>query len=66
LRRAAEWLSAHAALVTLGTVAGRLVFGLVAAAVLWVNSRGVLVYADAVATGRAELSRPWREHAAAA
>jgi hypothetical protein len=66
LRRAAEWLSAHAALVTLGTVAGLLFFGLMAAAVLWVNARGVLMYADAVATGRAELSRPWRQHAAAA
>ena len=29
---------------------------------LWLNSRGVFIYADGVATGRAELSRPWREH----
>jgi len=34
--------------------------------VLWLNARGVLMYADAVATGRAELGRPWREHATAA
>ena len=33
---------------------------------LWVNARGVFMYADAVATGRAEVSRPWRQHAAAA
>src|SRR5262245_18211321 len=66
LQRAAEWLSAHAVLVALGAVAGLMVFGLVAAAVLWINARGVLMYADAVATGRAELTRPWRQHAAAA
>jgi hypothetical protein len=66
LQRAAEWLSAHAALVALGVVAGLLVFGLVVAAVLWLNARGVLMYADAVATGRAELGGPWREHATAA
>jgi hypothetical protein len=66
LQRASEWLAAHATLVALGIVAGLLVFGVVAAVVLWVNARGVFMYADAVATGRAELSRPWREHANAA
>jgi len=66
LQRASEWLAAHAALLALGAVLGLLVFGVVAAAVLWVNARGVFMYADAVATGRAELSRPWRQHAAAA
>lgn len=66
LQRASEWLAAHATLVALGAVAGILVFGLVAAIVLWVNARGVFMYADAVATGRAEVSRPWRQHAEAA
>jgi len=66
LQRASEWLAAHAALVALGAVLGLLVFGVVAAVVLWVNARGVFMYADAVATGRAEVSRPWRQHAAAA
>lgn len=66
LQRASEWLAAHATLVALGAVAGILVFGLVAAVVLWVNARGVFMYADAVATGRAEVSRPWRQHAEAA
>jgi hypothetical protein len=66
LQRVAEWLSAHAALIALGTIAGLVLFGLVAAAVLWLNARGVLMYADAVATGRAEIARPWREHAGAA
>jgi hypothetical protein len=66
LQRASEWLAAHAALLALGAVAGLLVFGAVAAVVLWFNARGVFMYADAVATGRADLSRPWRQHAAAA
>jgi len=66
LQRASEWLAAHAALLALGAVVGLLVFGVVAAVVLWVNARGVFMYADAVATGRAEVSRPWRQHAAAA
>jgi hypothetical protein len=66
LQNAFEWIAAHATLVALGAVLGLLVFGVVAAVVLWVNARGVFMYADAVATGRAELSRPWRQHAAAA
>jgi hypothetical protein len=65
-QRASEWLAAHAALLALGVVFGLLVFGVVAAIVLWVNARGVFMYADAVATGRVELTRPWRQHAAAA
>ena len=53
-------------ILALGAVLGLLVFGVVLAVVLWVNARGVFMYADAVATGRAEVSRPWRQHAAAA
>jgi hypothetical protein len=65
-QRASEWLAAHATLIALGAVGGILVFGVVAAVVLWVNARGVFMYADAVATGRIEVSRPWRQHADAA
>jgi len=66
LQRAAEWLAAHAAIVTLGLLAGVLAIAVLAAIVLWFNSRGVFMYLDAVATGRADVSRPWREHALAA
>jgi hypothetical protein len=66
MQRAAEWLAAHATEVALGAVAALLAFGLVAAVVLWLNARGVFLYADAVATGRIDLGRSWREHAAAA
>jgi len=33
------------------------------AIVLWINSRAVFMYADAVGSGRTEVARPWREHA---
>jgi hypothetical protein len=66
LQHASEWLSTHATLIALGAVLGLLVFGVVAAVVLWLNARGVFMYADAVATGRVEIGRPWREHALAA
>ena len=65
-QRASEWLAAHAALLALGTVLGLLAFAVVAAVVLWVNARGVLMYADAVATGRTDLGPMWRRHAGAA
>jgi len=58
-----QWLAAHAAIVAgvaaavLATVVG------VMALVLWLNSRGVFMYVDDVATGRADFERPWREHA---
>ena len=33
------------------------------ALVLWINSRGIFIYLDNVATGRSDVARPWREHA---
>jgi hypothetical protein len=63
VQRAAEWLSAHAAAVAVGTVAAVVAFALVAAVVLWFNARGVFMYADAVATGRTDLGRLWSDHA---
>jgi hypothetical protein len=66
VQRAGDWLAAHAAAVAIGAVALVLVFALVAAVVLWLNARGVFLYADAVATGRTDLGRAWREHGPAA
>lgn len=60
---AAAWLGAH---VGLAVVLAALVLALVvllAALVLWLGSRGVFMYMDDVATGRADVARPWREHA---
>jgi len=36
------------------------------AIVLWVNSRAVFMYVDAVGSGRSDIARPWREHASLA
>jgi hypothetical protein len=61
--RVVEWLAAHVLLVA--AIAGLALAAIVVAAcvVLYVNSRGVFMYIDVVATGRAEVARPWREHA---
>ena len=62
-RALSGWLSDHALLVTLGAVAGVLAIAGLLAVVLWINARGTFVYLDNVASGRAEVARPWREHA---
>jgi hypothetical protein len=50
------WLAGAGALVLAVLLA-------VAVLVLWLQSRATFVYLDDVARGRAELGRPWREHA---
>jgi hypothetical protein len=57
------WLAAHVVLVSL--IAAVVLAFTVAfiAVVLWVNSRGVFMYLDDVASGRTDVARPWREHA---
>jgi len=60
------WFASHLALIV-GVAAGVLALALVlVAVVLWIQSRATFVYIDDVATGRAELSRPWRAHAESA
>jgi hypothetical protein len=63
---AAAWLAAHAVQVALGTILGLLVVGALVALVLWINARGTFMYLDNVASGRADVARPWRQHAGAA
>jgi hypothetical protein len=66
INSALAWLSAHATLVLAGGLAALLVTAGLVALVLWLNARGTFLYLDAVASGRAEVVRPWREHAARA
>jgi hypothetical protein len=64
--RILAWLGAHVALVA---VLAAIVLAFIVAFVallLWINSRAVFMYTDDVATGRPDVARPWREHAAAA
>ncbi len=61
--RIVDWMGAHAAVVA---VAAAFVLAFVVAftaLILWLGSRALFVYMDDVATGRAAVARPWREHA---
>jgi len=66
LLRTSGWLSEHSALVVAVVLGSVLVIAVLAAIVLWFNSRGVFMYLDAVVSGRSDVGRPWRQHAAAA
>jgi hypothetical protein len=58
-----SWFTAHLWLIVLVAVVSFVVLMAVIAVATWIGSRATFVYADDVATGRAELTRPWREHA---
>jgi hypothetical protein len=62
----AAWLAAHVMLVMAIAAVALVVVLCVTAFILWINSRGVFMYVDNVASARADVSRPWREHAAKA
>ncbi len=66
LKTATAWLSEHAAEVAIGVVLALLLLAGILAIVYWINARGTFMYLDNVASGRAEISRPWREHGRAA
>ena len=57
------WLGEHIALVV--AIAALAIAAIIAisALVLWINSRATFVYIDDVASGRAEIARPWAAHA---
>jgi hypothetical protein len=62
LSGATAWLGEHVGLVVmLAGLALAVVVALTALAV-WLSTRGILMYADDVATERSDVARPWREH----
>jgi hypothetical protein len=63
MERARDWLLEHLVVIVAIAVVGLLLVLTVMAIVLWINSRGVFMYVDNVATGRFDVKRPWREHA---
>jgi hypothetical protein len=63
LNEAGAWLAAHVMVVMAIAAVALVLILCVTALVLWLNSRGVFMYVDNVATGRSDVSRPWREHA---
>ena len=52
------WIAGHMAIV----VAAVMLIMVVSVAVVWIRSRSVFVYIDDVATGRADIVRPWNVH----
>jgi hypothetical protein len=66
LRGAFGWASAHAGWLVAAAVFGLVLALALAALVTWINARGTFMYLDDVATGRADIVRPWRQHAARA
>ncbi len=58
-----DWAAGHVGLVVLLAAGALALIVGFAALVLWLNSRGIFMYLDNVASGRADISRPWREHA---
>src|SRR5687768_899772 len=57
------WMGANVALVVGLAALAMVVIVAVMALVIWINSRATFVYVENVATGGAEIARPWRAHA---
>jgi hypothetical protein len=66
LRAGFGWASTHVAWLVVGAVFGLVLVLALAALVTWVNARGTFMYLDGVVSGRADVVRPWRQHAARA
>ena len=66
LRDAGEWMASHLILAVVGAAAVLAIAVAIGAVALWITSRGRFIYIDDVATGRSDIVRPWREHAARA
>ena len=60
---AKDWIGEHLAVILAVGAIVLVVMLVLVAVVLWLNSRGVFMYADNVASGRFDVARPWREHA---
>jgi len=58
-----SWFNAHLAVIVAFAIGTLVVIVAVVALMLWIGSRATFVYIDDVATGRAEVSRPWSAHA---
>jgi hypothetical protein len=63
VERVLAWLGEHVLLVSVLAAVTLALMVVITAVVLWINSRGVFMYVDNVASGRADVARPWREHA---
>jgi hypothetical protein len=60
---AKEWIGEHMVVIVAVSAIALVVLVTLLAVILWINSRGVFMYLDNVASGRFDVVRPWREHA---
>jgi hypothetical protein len=60
------WVDENLALLVVIAAGALALMVAFSALVLWINSRATFVYIDDVASGRAEIARPWKAHAALA
>jgi hypothetical protein len=63
LSDAGSWFNAHLGVIVAFAIGALVVVVAVVALMLWIGSRATFVYIDDVASGRAEVSRPWSAHA---
>ncbi|HEV8238008.1 MAG TPA: hypothetical protein VGS57_01415 [Thermoanaerobaculia bacterium] len=63
IQNAKDWIGEHLLVVVAISAIVLVLIVTIIAIVLWLNSRGVFMYADNVASGRFDIARPWREHA---
>lgn len=62
IRDAVRWMMEHRMAVAVLLFFGILFLLLLSVLIQWLSSRGTFVYIDCIATNRAELVRPWKEH----
>lgn len=60
---AKDWFAEHLVIILAVSAILLVVIVTLVAVILWLNSRGVFMYVDNVASGRFDVARPWREHA---
>ena len=60
---AKDWFAEHMVVIIAVSAILLVVMVTLVAVILWLNSRGVFMYVDNVASGRFDVARPWREHA---
>lgn len=60
---AKDWFAEHMVVILAISAILLVVMVTLVAIILWLNSRGVFMYVDNVASGRFDVARPWREHA---
>lgn len=62
MRQGASWMSEHWPIVAVLGFILLLIALVVAVVFAWLSARATFCYIDAIATGRVQIARPWKEH----